>query len=124
MSRNQSLGKWGENIAADYLIHRGYQILFRNWRSPYGELDLIVSKDDVISVVEVKTRRGTALGWPEESVTPRKQEHIINASQAFLDENEKYADYPWQVDVIAILVESEEMRSFQIRHYENAVTDL
>ncbi|MEI8130802.1 MAG: YraN family protein [Leptolinea sp.] len=124
MSRNQSLGKWGENIAADYLIRKGYEILFRNWRSPYGELDLIANKGEVISFVEVKTRRGIALGWPEESITPTKQEHLINTSQAFFDENEKYVDCQYQIDVIAILVESQEQRSFQIRHYENAVTGL
>jgi putative endonuclease len=124
MGRNQSLGKWGENIAANYLIQNGYQILFRNWRSQYGELDLIVSKNDVISIIEVKTRRGTNMGWPEESVTPLKEEHLINSSQAFFDENEKLAELPWQIDVIAILIESEDTQSFQIRHFENAVTGL
>lgn len=121
MNNNQSLGKWGEKIAADYLMHKGYEILIRNWRSPYGELDIIAQKDGVVAIVEVKTRRGTSLGWPEESVTLRKQEHLINASQFFFDENEKYAALPWQIDVIAILVESEENGSFKIRHYENAV---
>ena len=124
MNRNQSLGKWGENIAANYLIQKGYQVLFRNWRSTYGELDLIACKDNVISIVEVKTRRGIELGWPEESVTPVKQEHLFNSSQAFFDENEQFADNPWQIDVIAILLVSKKPPSFQIRHYENAVTGL
>jgi len=124
MSHNQSLGKWGEDIAAKYLIQKGYSVLFRNWRSQYGELDLIVKLGEIISIIEVKTRRGTTLGWPEESITLIKQEHLINSCQAFIDENEKYADLSFQIDVIAILVESEEMNSFHIRHYENAVIDL
>jgi putative endonuclease len=124
MGKNQILGKWGEEIAENYLIQKGYEILFRNWRSRYGELDLIARKENVISIVEVKTRRGLTLGWPEESITPKKQEHLINASQLFFDENVNYIDLQWQIDVIAILIESAETRTFKIRHYENAVTEI
>jgi putative endonuclease len=124
MGSNQQLGKWGERKAAEYLQQKGYAILFQNWRTPYGELDIIASKADVISIIEVKTRRGISHGWPEEAVTIQKQEHLVNSSQSFFDENEIYAHCPWQIDVIAILVENEDAGTFQIQHYENAVTGI
>jgi putative endonuclease len=124
MNNNQQLGRWGEKAAADYLIKKGYVILFQNWRSPFGELDIIAIKKETISIIEVKTRRGITHGWPEESVTTQKQEHLINASQAFFEANESYAKYPWQIDVIAILIENNYSEAFQIKHYENAISDL
>jgi putative endonuclease len=124
MNHNQSIGKWGESLAARYLVENGYSILFINWKCPYGELDIIARKEDVISVIEVKTRSGKKFGWPEESVTPVKQEHLINASQAFFDEHEEYSALGWQIDVIAILIESQADQKYQIKHYENAVASL
>lgn len=122
MKHNQSIGKWGEKIAAQYLVGKGYRILYTNWKSPYGELDIIAKKNDVLSVIEVKTRTGINYGWPEEAVTPAKQEHLLNASQAFVDEHIEFAALPWQIDVIAILVEWQTDQNYQIKHYENAVT--
>ncbi len=124
MKHNQSIGKWGENIAANYLSGKGYIILFHNWKSPYGELDLIARKEDTIVIVEVKTRTGSTFGWPEESITPLKQEHILNASLAFFDEHTEYSDNSWQIDVIAIQIGSIVDHKFQIKHYENAITSL
>jgi putative endonuclease len=124
MKHNQKIGKWGEDIAAQYLVEKGYAILFRNWKSSYGELDLIVKKEEVISIVEVKTRTGKEFGWPEESITPLKQEHLFNASQDFFDEHTEFTSNPWQIDVIAILIESQVNHQYQIKHYENAVANL
>jgi putative endonuclease len=124
MKHNQSIGNWGESIAVQYLETKGYAILFKNWRSPYGELDILARKDDAITIVEVKTRTGTKFGWPEESITPMKQEHLLNATQAFFDEHEEYAAFSWQIDVIAILVESQIDQKFQIKHYENAINNI
>jgi putative endonuclease len=121
MKHNQSIGKWGEEKAAQFLLDNGYAILARNWKSPYGELDLIARKDEVISIIEVKTRTGTNYGWPEEAVTLTKQQHLINAGQVFM---EGYTGLAWQIDVIAVLVNKQPEMGFEIKHYENAVSDL
>lgn len=121
MNEKQRLGKLGEKITEEYLLNKGYTVLARNWRCEYGEVDLVMLKDKALVFVEVKTRKGTSMGWPEESVTIMKQEHLIQTSEAFIDEHPQYAERPWQIDVISILVKSLVEPSFQIRHFENAV---
>ena len=70
---NQSLGRWGETVAAVYLIDLGYIILECNFRTPYGELDLVTFYQDQVIFVEVKTRSSNRFGWPEESITEKKK---------------------------------------------------
>jgi putative endonuclease len=124
MTHNQRLGKFGESLAVEYLLDRGYSILKQNWRSPYGELDIVAMKDNRIIFMEVKTRTSLRFGWPEEAITSQKQEHLWNCGEAFLDAFPEYTVLPWQIDVLAILIESQVDRKYQIKHYENAVTEL
>jgi putative endonuclease len=123
-SHNRNLGKWGEQAAADYLLEKGYSIVARNWKSLYGEVDLITRKGDLLVFVEVKTRSGRNYGWPEEAITPLKQEHLVNSAETYLDETKLDAHQEWQIDVIAILVEDMTAGRFAIKHYENAVAGL
>lgn len=125
----QAFGKWGEEIAAQYLIRRSYKILARNVRTPYGEIDLVALQlyaDDrigiipVIVFVEVKTRSNTTFGFPEASINPKKQEHILAAAQYYLVENPNL-DGDWRVDVIAIQRHSKS-ESPSIEHFENVFT--
>ena len=97
----QHLGKWGESLAADYLVQRGYLLLERNARTPYGELDLVMRQGEATVFVEVKTRASGACGLPEESVTPRKQTHLLNSARAYLQSRPELGG-DWRVDVIAI----------------------
>jgi putative endonuclease len=112
----QNLGKWGEALAADYLGQRGYLLLERNARTPYGELDLVMRQGETIVFVEVKTRISAAYGLPEESITPRKQEHLLNAARHYLQSHTDIGG-DWRVDVIAI----RRMRSAppEVVHFEN-----
>ena len=114
--RNQRVGAWGENVAAEYLETRGYTVVGRNVRTPYGEIDILAEKDGFIIFVEVKTRTSTSLGPPEISVTPRKQEHMIAAAEHYATEHE--LDH-WQIDVIA--VEGKPGGNSKITHFENAI---
>ena len=100
-SPRQNLGRWGETLAADYLSRRGYILLERNARTPYGELDLVMRQGEGLVFVEVKTRASRAYGLPEESITPRKQEHLLNAARAYLQSHTELGG-DWRVDVIAI----------------------
>ena len=124
---SQELGKWGETLAADFLIKQGYSIIARNARTPYGELDLIAqqpekTRSDEITIVfvEVKTRRSQSYGFPEESITASKQEHLISAALHYLQEHPEL-DQDWRIDVIAI----ERYKNLDpiIHHFENALQE-
>ncbi len=125
----QELGRWGEALAADYLVDQGYTIVARNERTPYGEIDLVANKlsgpteeshesQEVLVFVEVKTRTSQSFGYPEEAVTPRKQMNLISAAQHYLQEHPDL-DLDWRIDVIAI--ERYPDRAPIIHHFENAL---
>ena len=116
MSHNQHIGKWGEETAAEFLTQRGYEILARNIRTPYGEIDVIAKQNDIIIFVEVKTRTSNTMGLPEESITPRKREHMLAAADHYAAENK--IDH-WQIDVIAI--EGKPGSESKITYFENAI---
>ena len=119
--RNQIVGQWGEAIAAQYLEEQGCEVLDRNVRTPYGELDLVIRQGEQIVFVEVKTRRSTSFGMPEAAVDRRKQEHLLASAQHYLQSRQ---DLPpdWRVDVVAILGEPTTGVD-QIMWFENAVSD-
>lgn len=122
----QALGKWGEAQAAEYLMRSGYQIIGRNVRTPYGELDLIAQvgsgEGSELVFVEVKTRASYSLGPPEISVDRRKQAHLIASAEHYLTLLEKLPAI-WRIDVIAIQRTGAHIDP-EIIHFENAVTDL
>jgi len=118
--RRQSIGKWGENIAACYLEGKGYQIYRRNVRTPFGEIDLVVLDEGVLVFVEVKTRTTNSYGYPENSITATKQKHMLAAAQHFLMANPEFGE-DWRIDVIAIRGDQSGPPP-EIIHYENALT--
>jgi putative endonuclease len=121
MSKDKrNLGLWGENVAAQYLARRGYTILDRNARTPYGEIDLVTQKQDVIVFVEVKTRSSSSFGYPEEAMTSAKKAHFLAAAQAYLQAHPEL-DGDWRLDVIAVRRYPIGNRP-GIHHFENAVT--
>ena len=79
-------GSVGERAALDAYRNLGYRLVARNWRCGLGELDLIVTRGDVLVFCEVKTRRGPAFGWGYEAVTWRKREKLRSLAEAFLQE--------------------------------------
>ena len=113
---NQRVGKWGEDIVAAYLAARGYEIVARNARTPYGEIDIITRQGDITVFVEVKTLRSSKHFFPEQNVTARKQAHMLACAQHYAAEN---AIDHWQLDVIA--VEGTIGLEPKITHFENAI---
>ncbi len=95
------LGRRGERLAEQKLQTCGYEIVARNYRCAGGEVDLVARQAGVLVFVEVRTRRGTAYGTPEESITPRKRQHLITAAQRYLQEHQ-LADVAWRLDVVAV----------------------
>ncbi len=118
-ARRQSLGRFGESIAAAFLEKKGYTILERNWRTPYGEIDLIAMKNDVIAFVEVKTRASSSLGPPEISITPRKEEHMRSAAEYFIQQHPESIN-DWRIDAITIQIQANNSPPL-IDHFENAI---
>ena len=118
-SRNIQLGKWGEQQAEKFLLEKGYQILTRNVRTPYGEIDLIAQKDEILVFVEVKTRSSRTYGNPEEAVTETKLTHMIDSAESYLQENTDSLQ-DWRIDVIAVTKTSG--YNPEIIHFENAVS--
>lgn len=121
LRRGQSLstkqdGDRGEQIALDYLIGKGYSPVERNYRTRYGEVDLILRSGDTLVFVEVKLRRGLEFGDPLDSVTPRKQKTIRNLAESYLVEREPDFEEV-RFDVVGIL---ETRGGMEIQHVENA----
>lgn len=100
MARHQTLGKKGEDGAAAYLQQKGFEILHRNWRHSYYEIDIIALKNDVLHFVEVKLRTSKNFGLPEEAVDKRKFKKLLNAADEFLYLHQQYRHV--QYDIVAI----------------------
>lgn len=83
MAKHIETGKSGEALAIIYLQENHFQILEKNWRHVHWEVDLIASKDTVLHFVEIKTRRSTSFGFPEEDVSRKKIENLMNASEEY-----------------------------------------
>ena len=113
---NQTTGKLGEQIGEDYLKKRGYQILDRNVRSPFGEIDLVAFHRDTLVFVEIKTRRGQTFGYPEEAVGTHKKNQLIRLASWYLTRHPKLRSSV-RFDVLAIQMEGAKPN---IRLIENA----
>ncbi len=118
-THRQSLGRRGESIASVYLEHKGYAILDRNWRTPYGEIDLIASKDEVVAFIEVKTRSSASLGPPEISITRKKSEHMVHAAEYYIQQHPDQ-DGDWRIDLISIILLADSPQPM-IDHFENVL---
>ena len=84
MSLQQENGRWGEDLAVDYLAGLGLEIIARNWRYKRAEIDIICREAGILVFVEVKTRSGLSFGRPEEMVGPRKKRLMFSASSAYM----------------------------------------
>ena len=115
-SHNQKIGAWGEEVAAAFLAERKYEIVARNIRTPYGEIDIIARQKDVVIFVEVKTLTSSKNLLPEHQITPRKRQHMLNAAEHYAAEQNLDR---WQIDVIAI--EGKPGSDPTITHFENAL---
>ncbi len=95
-------GNRGEDLAAVFLMSRGFKILARNWSCRLGEIDVIAEKNGVVHFVEVKTRRSNAYGNPEEAITRQKRLHLRRTVETYLAQS-RVSLRAFQVDALAIL---------------------
>ena len=113
---NQRIGKWGEDAVAAYLAEHGYEVVCRNARTPYGEVDIVARQGNTTIFVEVKTLTSSKNFFPEQNVTARKQAHMLACAEHYAAENG--IDH-WQIDVVA--VEGKIGVEPKITHFENIV---
>jgi putative endonuclease len=116
MSKHNKIGIKGEQIAADYLLNKGYNILHRNWRSSHKEIDIIAVNNDILAIVEIKTRSRKDISFPEEAVTHKKQQYLKDAANDFCCLFPQYINI--RFDIISILIDKEEVK--EIIHFEEA----
>ena len=93
-------GLSAESRAAAYLMAKGYRILAKRFRTPYGEIDLVAKKRDLVAFIEVKARG--SLDDAAYAVTPRQQARIVNAAQAWLMTHPDHAEFELRFDAILI----------------------
>ncbi|MFQ5824676.1 MAG: YraN family protein [bacterium] len=112
----KKIGKFGEEMAAEFLRNKNYEIIERNYRWARGEIDIVAKKDDMLIFVEVKTAQRDTFGPPETWVDQRKQQQIGQVAEHYLQEKE-IDDMDCRFDVIAITAQGKE---WKIKHIENA----
>ena len=106
MADHNELGKKGEQIAVDFLIERGYHILSRNYRFKRHEIDIIAQHQELLVVVEVKTRQSDFLTDPQLLISKSKQKGVIHAANAYI--NEQQFDGECRFDVIVVIINQKE----------------
>jgi putative endonuclease len=114
------LGQSGEAAAVEHLKRAGYQILERNLRTRYGELDIIARDGQCLVFVEVRTRRSRSM-VPEESITTAKKQRLARLGMRYLQDHAQ-EDADWRIDVIAI-EEDASGRRLGLHHLVSAVEE-
>jgi len=116
MAQHIKTGNAGEQAATYYLEQQGYAILERNYRFKKAEIDIIAQKEKILLFVEVKTRRAQKFGYPEESVTAKKEALFLLAAEEYIFQTNWLYDV--RFDIISITLNSE--KDYQLHHIEDA----
>jgi len=109
----KTIGDKGEDIAVEFLENLGFEIIARNWRNRFGEIDIIAKDNDTLVFIEVKAKSSNMFGTPGEMITTKKINKIKNAALIYIKENNY--DGPWRIDAVLILDK-------KLEHIEN-ITD-
>jgi len=115
MAEHNDLGKLGEELAVEFLRKNGYEILETNWTFQKAEIDIIAKKENILTIVEVKTRSSIEFGLPQDFVKPKKIQLLVKAVDAYVIERD--LDIDVRFDIIAI---HKEGKSFVMDHLIDA----
>lgn len=119
VAERRTFGDLGERLAAHHLEAKGYRIIARNWRRMEGEIDIIAADGETVVFIEVKSRRGTAMGSASEAISPMKAMRLVQLAELYAEEHAPEAGL--RVDLIAIDF-APDGRMLSLNHYENAIT--
>ena len=117
----ERVGHVGEAAAVKHLEEQGLRILAKDWRSRVGQADIIAEDGNTVVLVEVKARRGSAFGPPQEAVDARKQRKLRTLLEVYRAQAHK-RDQPCRIDVIALMLDNE-LGVTKVEHVKNAVED-
>jgi putative endonuclease len=107
MAQHNETGFAGEKLAVEWLTAKGYMIKETNWRHRHWEVDIIAVKGDTLHFIEIKTRRSTKFGNPEESINKQKMKNLKDAAEQYQHKN---PGWQWiQFDVLAILFKPDDI---------------
>lgn len=115
MAEHNKLGTKGEKLAVEFLQNNGYKILERNWRFKKIEIDIIAQKNNMLAIVEVKTRSSNYFGNPQDFVNQKKIRLLVEGVNQYVIS--KNIDLEIRFDIIAII---KTPTQFKIEHLENA----
>ena len=115
MAQHNELGKFGEELAVDFLQKNGYTILETNWTFQKAEIDIIAQKENTLAIVEVKTRSSIEFGLPQDFVKPKKIQLLVKAVNEYVTSNDLETDV--RFDIVAIFKENGD---YKIEHIEDA----
>lgn len=118
--QNFEIGKLGEDIARKHLLSKNYKIVTSNFKTKFGEIDVIALKDNVLVFVEVKLKIGDFFGKPEEMINPHKMFQVQSTAENFLQNNQKLAKSveSYRIDAICIVL-NQNKEVERVDHYEN-----
>ncbi|MDR2458286.1 MAG: YraN family protein [Clostridiales Family XIII bacterium] len=116
---NKRTGYYGEDIAMNYLISKGYTILERNFLSEYGEIDIIAKEKNTLVFVEVKCRKTNDFGYPLEAVDTKKIKKIIVVLENYLKSKKKSQKNHKNFRIDAIGINLKDSIPVEIKHIEN-----
>jgi len=117
--QRKELGRWGEDTAEKYLEDNGISIIQKNYRTRYGEIDLIGKEDKDFVFIEVKTRQSQRFGFPEEAVTNNKLDRIETVVWDYFEEF-NINDVDWRIDIVSIIRDAK-TDQFQLKWIKNVV---
>ncbi|WP_299884726.1 YraN family protein [uncultured Lacinutrix sp.] len=115
MAHHNELGKKGEQLATDFLLKKGYDIIERNYRFDKAEVDIIAQIEETLAIVEVKTRSTIDFGNPQDFVKPKQIQRLVKAVDEYVTVNG--LDVEVRFDIIAIVKDG---KNFTIEHLEDA----
>lgn len=115
MAEHNELGKFGEDLAVDFLQNNGYEILETNWTFQKAEIDIIALKKNILAVVEVKTRSSIEFGLPQDFVKPKKIQLLVKAINEYVVSNDLDVDV--RFDIVAIYRDGQQ---YKLEHIEEA----
>ncbi len=101
MAAHNELGRWGEDMAADYLQQQDYVIVERDWKSGHHDLDIVAMYGNILVIVEVKTRRNRLFGSPEEAIDYKKRLSLQSAMNHYIKLH--HHNGPVRFDIISIV---------------------
>jgi putative endonuclease len=116
---NRQTGRFGEKMAERFLVSRGFSVRERNYKTPFGEIDMICERDGFLVFFEVKTRLSETFGPPLSSITETKKKHILKNCQFYLKKH-RLCETPCRIDVIGLDLYPDGRLKI-LRHVRNAI---